>query len=122
MKAACIEGFCDADGIRYRDLPDPVPGPGEALVRVEAVAVNNVDTLVRSGRWRTPAVFPLSAGRDLVGTVTAIHRICWERSHGGRAAGRGLSRGLTLPGAVVRLPIGCRILRATQRYGGPPKA
>jgi NADPH:quinone reductase-like Zn-dependent oxidoreductase len=72
MKAAYIEGFCDADGIRYGDLPDPVPGPGEALVQVEAVAVNKVDTLVRSGQWRTPVVFPLAVGRDLVGTVTAV--------------------------------------------------
>jgi NADPH2:quinone reductase len=72
MKAAYIERFCEADGIRYGDLPDPVPGPGEALVQVEAVAVNTVDTLVRSGRWRTPVVFPLAVGRDLVGTVAAV--------------------------------------------------
>lgn len=72
MKAAYIEGFCDAAGIRYGDLPDPVPGPGEALVRVDAVAVNTVDTLVRSGAWRTPADFPLAVGRDLVGAVTAV--------------------------------------------------
>jgi NADPH:quinone reductase len=71
VKAAYIEDFCDASGIRYGELPDPAPGPAEVLIRVAAVAVNKVDTFVRSGAWRTPAVFPLAVGRDLVGTVTA---------------------------------------------------
>ena len=71
MKAAYIEGYCDASGIRYGELPDPAPGPGEVLVRVEVVAVNTVDTLVRSGAWRTPVAFPLAVGRDLAGTVAA---------------------------------------------------
>jgi NADPH:quinone reductase-like Zn-dependent oxidoreductase len=69
MKAAYVEGFCDASGIRYGELPDPAPGPGQVLVRVAAVAVNKVDTLVRSGTWRTPVAFPLAVGRDLAGTV-----------------------------------------------------
>ena len=71
MKAAYIESFCDADGIRYGELPDPLPGPGEVLVQVEAVAVNKVDTFLRSGAWRSPVLFPLAVGRDLVGSVAA---------------------------------------------------
>src|SRR5690348_10126073 len=69
MKAAYVEGFCDASGIRSGELPDPAPGPGRVLVRVEAVAVKKVDTLVRSGTWRTPVAFPLVVRRDLAGTV-----------------------------------------------------
>lgn len=72
MKAAYVESLCDASGIRYGDLADPVPGRGEVLVRVEAVAVNRVDTLVRSGAWRTPVTFPLAVGRDLAGTVAGV--------------------------------------------------
>jgi NADPH:quinone reductase-like Zn-dependent oxidoreductase len=72
VKAAYIEDFCDAAGIRYGELPDPEPGPGEVLVRPEAVAVNKVDTFVRSGAWRTPVTFPLVVGRDLAGTVAAL--------------------------------------------------
>jgi NADPH:quinone reductase-like Zn-dependent oxidoreductase len=72
MKAAYVEGFCDASGIRYGDLPEPAPGPGQVLVHVEAVAVNKVDTLVRSGAWPTPVAFPLAVGRDLAGTVVAV--------------------------------------------------
>jgi NADPH:quinone reductase-like Zn-dependent oxidoreductase len=47
----------------------PVPGPADVLVAVETVAVNQVDTHIRSGRWQTPMPFPFVVGRDLVGTV-----------------------------------------------------
>jgi NADPH:quinone reductase-like Zn-dependent oxidoreductase len=72
MKAAYIEHLGDAGSIRYGTLPDPAVGPDQVLVQVEAVAVNAVDTYVRSGRWRTELRFPLAVGRDLVGTVTAV--------------------------------------------------
>ncbi len=72
MKAAFVERLGDAASIRYGELPDPVAGPLQVVVRVEAVAVNTVDTLVRSGRWRTELSFPLAVGRDLVGTVQSV--------------------------------------------------
>ncbi|MCW5253050.1 MULTISPECIES: alcohol dehydrogenase catalytic domain-containing protein [unclassified Streptomyces] len=69
MHAAYIEQFGPPEAIRYGELPDPEPGPTDVLVAVDAVAVNNVDTFVRSGAWRTPVPLPLVVGRDLVGTV-----------------------------------------------------
>jgi NADPH:quinone reductase-like Zn-dependent oxidoreductase len=73
----------------------PVPGPTDVLVRVEAVAVDPVDTFVRSGAYRTPTPFPFVLGRDLVGTVAetgpgatgfAVGDRVWSHSmgHGGR--------------------------------------
>lgn len=64
-----IDAHGPADTIRVGDLPMPVPGPDEVLVRVEHGAVNHVDTFVRSGAWRTPMAFPFVVGRDAVGTV-----------------------------------------------------
>jgi NADPH:quinone reductase-like Zn-dependent oxidoreductase len=72
MKAAYVSALGDADSIRYGELPDPVPLPAQARVRVLAVAVNAVDTFVRSGRWPTAVSFPLVVGRDLVGTIDAV--------------------------------------------------
>ncbi|MEV0218302.1 NADPH:quinone reductase [Streptomyces sp. NPDC050704] len=71
MTAAYITGFGGADDIRIGRLPLPVPGPDEALVRVDAVAANHVDTFVRSGAYATDVPFPFVIGRDLAGTVTA---------------------------------------------------
>jgi NADPH:quinone reductase-like Zn-dependent oxidoreductase len=72
MRAAWIDALGPADSIRYGELPVPDPGPTDVLVRVEAVAVDPVDTFVRSGAYRTPLPFPFVIGRDLVGTVSDV--------------------------------------------------
>ncbi|MGH3412349.1 MAG: NADPH:quinone reductase [Marmoricola sp.] len=69
MHAAYLDRLGPAEEIGYGELPVPVPGATEVLVRTEAVAVNPVDTFVRSGAYRTPIPFPFVVGRDLVGTV-----------------------------------------------------
>lgn len=72
MHAAFFSGTGDPSVIEWGELPDPEPGPGQARVRTEAVAVDAVDALVRSGRWSTPLALPVAVGRDLVGVVDAI--------------------------------------------------
>lgn len=94
MRAAYIERHGPADEIVYGTLPVPRPARGEVLVRVEAAAVNPVDTIVRAGAYRTPLPWPFVVGRDLVGMVAAngagagypIGRRVWANSlgHGGR--------------------------------------
>lgn len=116
MKAAYIESFGGPGHIRYGDLPDPEPGPGEVLVRAEAVAVNAVDTYLRSGAWRTPVTFPLAVGRDVAGTVAAIGANVTEYRPGDRvwtnSAGYGGRPGATAElvpvaqGRLYRLPAG----------------
>ncbi|MEV0183183.1 NADPH:quinone reductase [Streptomyces sp. NPDC050625] len=71
MKAAYITAYGPADTIAIGDLPVPVLGPTDVLVHVDALAVNHVDTFVRSGAYRTNTPFPFIIGRDLAGTVTA---------------------------------------------------
>lgn len=72
MKAAFVRERGPADDIHYGDLPTPEPGPGDVLVRVTSVAVNPVDTLVRSGAYPTQLPFPFVLGRDLAGVVVAV--------------------------------------------------
>lgn len=92
MNAAFVDGPGPAGAIRHGELPVPVPGAGEVLVRVAASAVNPVDTFVRSGAWATPLPTPFVIGRDLVGTVAAathgweIGDVVWCNSmgHAGR--------------------------------------
>ena len=69
MRAAYIEATGPAESVIAGELPMPAFGPTDALVAVENVAVNQVDTYVRSGRWPTLLPFPFAVGRDLVGTV-----------------------------------------------------
>jgi len=69
MRAAYIEQRGPAENIRYGTLPEPDISPDEVLVKVDAVAVNPVDTFVRSGSYPTVIPLPFVVGRDLVGTV-----------------------------------------------------
>jgi NADPH:quinone reductase-like Zn-dependent oxidoreductase len=60
------------DGLRAVIRPDPVPGPGEALLRVRAVCLNHRDLLIASGKYgpRKPANrIPVSDG---IGKVVAL--------------------------------------------------
>ncbi len=72
MKAAFIEVTGAPDVIRYGDLPKPTPRDGEVLVRVAAVAVNPIDTYLRSGAVSMALPKPYVIGCDLGGTVEAV--------------------------------------------------
>ena len=49
MKAVFIRQHGDPSVIQYGDMPDPVAGPGEVLVRVRASALNRLDLYTRAG-------------------------------------------------------------------------
>ncbi len=72
MKAAFIHETGTPDVIQYGDLPDPEPQSGEVLVRVGAVAVNPIDTYIRSGVVALATEFPYIIGCDLAGTIEAV--------------------------------------------------
>jgi 2-desacetyl-2-hydroxyethyl bacteriochlorophyllide A dehydrogenase len=69
MGAAFIKEVGPPDQIVWGELPVPEPAADEVLVKTEAVAVNHVDTFVRSGAFPTAMDFPFVIGRDVVGTV-----------------------------------------------------
>jgi len=59
-----------ADALVLRDLPTPTPGPGEALIRIEASGVNFIDVYFREGRY--PAPLPLTLGQEAAGIIVAL--------------------------------------------------
>ena len=71
VTAAYITAIGPAENIRLGELPMPSLGPTDVLVRAEVVAVNHVDTFVRSGAYRTALPLPFIVGRDVVGVVAA---------------------------------------------------
>ena len=72
MKAAYIEETGGPEKIIFGELPDPVPGAGEVLVRVGAASVNPIDTYVRGGMVPAELPMPFVVGSDLAGTVEAV--------------------------------------------------
>jgi NADPH:quinone reductase len=72
MKAAYIRSPGAPDVIEYGDLPDPIPGDEQVLVRTGAVSVNPIDTYIRNGANYWPLPNPFIIGCDLAGTVEAV--------------------------------------------------
>ena len=58
-----------ADVLELVDVPDPVPGPGELLVRVDACALNFPDVLLCAGLYQEKPPLPFTPGLEVAGTV-----------------------------------------------------
>ena len=74
MKAVVLHEYGSAKNLKYEDFEDPKPGPGEVLVRVQAVSLNPIDWKMRSGaaKERFPVEFPAILGRDVAGIVREL--------------------------------------------------
>jgi len=70
MKAIEITATGSADVLVLRDVKEPVAGPGQAVVRVEAAGVNFIDVYVREGRYA--AELPMIPGQEAAGTVVSV--------------------------------------------------
>jgi NADPH2:quinone reductase len=75
MRAVVLSEFGPAEGLVVARMPDPVPGPGQALVAVELASITFVETQVRAGRPPHPAmapVLPVVPGNGVGGRVTGV--------------------------------------------------
>jgi NADPH:quinone reductase len=72
MRAAYVEQTGTVESIKVGELPKPSVGPGQALVRVHAVALNPIDLYVRGGMVAMPLSFPYVLGADFAGTIEGV--------------------------------------------------
>jgi NADPH:quinone reductase-like Zn-dependent oxidoreductase len=74
MKAIVVHEYGGPEVLKFEDYPDPVPGPGEVLVRVAATSVNPIDYKRRAGLTKDfyPMTFPGLIGVDIAGTVAKL--------------------------------------------------
>ncbi len=74
MKAVVVHQYGGPEVLKFEEYPDPVPGPGEVLVRVAATSVNPIDYKRRAGLRKDfyPIQFPGLIGVDVAGTVVKI--------------------------------------------------
>lgn len=71
MRVIEIVRFGEPEVLREATRPDPVPGPGEALVRVHASGVNRPDVLQRRGQYPPPPGASDLPGLEVAGTIAA---------------------------------------------------
>jgi len=63
MKAVSYSHHRGIDVLEFIDVPDPEPGPGDVIVRVEAAALNRLDLVQRNGWYTCPATPSLTSPR-----------------------------------------------------------
>jgi NADPH2:quinone reductase len=71
MKAVVADPAGGPENLKYLDLPVPEPGPGEVLIKIEAIGVNYIDTYFRSGFYKAPES-PIKLGSEASGTVAKV--------------------------------------------------
>jgi len=70
MKAIQIHETGGPEVLKLAELPIPQPGPGQVLIRVEAVGVNFIEIYFRKGTYK--ASLPLTPGSEAAGTVEEL--------------------------------------------------
>jgi NADPH:quinone reductase-like Zn-dependent oxidoreductase len=122
IKAARVNAYGGPDQFSYDIVPEPVPSPGEILVKVAAAAINPVDVKLRAGHLSLfmPLEFPAQLGGDVSGTVEAVGEGVAAFVAGDRVAGMinpmrngAYAEKIAAPAAAfVKLPDGLDLVNA----------
>lgn len=72
MKAVVVREHGGLEALRFEELPDPSPGPGEVVVEVRAVGLNHLDLWVRRGVPGHAFPLPLVPGSEVSGHVSSV--------------------------------------------------
>jgi NADPH2:quinone reductase len=72
MKAVVCSAWGPPDSLVLAELPDPRPGPGQAVVEVMAAGVNFPDVLTVQGKYQVRPALPFTPGNEFAGVVRAV--------------------------------------------------
>ncbi len=111
MKAVQIEQFGGPEVLQVKEVPDPVPGPQDVLVKVAATTVNRLDLFNRDGS--RPVKLPFTPGLEAAGTVLADNagfhkgeRVMTTRAQAAKGGGSYASVIAAPASNLVRIPDG----------------
>src|SRR3954470_5217757 len=72
MKAILVREHGGPEVLKLEEVPDPVPGPDQVIVRLRAIGVNPVDVYIRSGAYARKPALPFIPGSDAAGEIEAV--------------------------------------------------
>jgi len=96
VKAIWFERKGGPEVLEVRDVPDPVAGPDQALVKIEAIGVNYRDVYERE-REGYGADAPAIIGAEAGGTTAEGERLVWSAGKASYAERVAVDRGKTVP-------------------------
>ncbi|HMF39514.1 MAG TPA: alcohol dehydrogenase catalytic domain-containing protein, partial [Polyangia bacterium] len=104
--AIVVQQVGGPEQLRFQEIPDPAPGPGEARVRQTAIGVNFIDVYFRTGLYKSPHL-PFVPGQEAAGVVEAVGPGVTEVAVGDRVAYASLQGSY----AEVRLAPAARLVK-----------
>jgi NADPH:quinone reductase-like Zn-dependent oxidoreductase len=117
VRAVVVQHPGGPETLAVREVPEPVPGPGQVVVQVAAAGLNRADLLQRRGRYAPPAGAPDWLGLECSGTVVEVgdgvaglsvgDRVCALLDGGGYA-----ERVAVRAGQVMPVPEGVGLVEA----------
>ncbi len=87
MKAIMCREFGDLSVLKLEDVPDPVAGPGQALVRIRACGINFADSIMAAGKYQNQPALPFTPGSEIAGDIVALGEGVTAFSIGDRVMG-----------------------------------
>jgi len=72
MKAVWIEKFAPIEEAQFKEVDDPIAGPGQVVVDVKVAESNFPDILVMEGKYQIKPPLPFSPGKAAAGIVSSI--------------------------------------------------
>src|SRR5207244_1598405 len=72
MKAILCSQYCQPDDLVLADVPDPVAGPGEAVIVIKSAALNFFDILMIQGKYQIKPPFPFSPAAEVAGVIESV--------------------------------------------------
>ena len=127
MKAIQVKRVGSPEALEVAEIPKPAPGPGQALVKVEASGINFIDVYFRTGLYK--ADLPFTPGMEAAGVVEAVGDGVTEVAAGDRVA-YAMARGsyaecavlpawqlVKIPGSLdLKLAAACMLQGMTAHY------
>jgi NADPH:quinone reductase len=108
MKAVQFDRFGGPEVLEVVDVPAPVAGPEEVVVRVRASGVNLSDALMRENRYAVTPVLPAIPGNEVVGEVVEVGREVRGFARGDRVALSLFAAGFSVGGYAELVAAGAR--------------
>ncbi len=130
MKAILCTRFGTPDDLQLADIAPPTAGPGQAVVRIKAAALNFFDLLIIAGKYQHKPPFPFSPASEFAGIVESVGAGVTDFAPGDRVMGStgwGAAREVLAAGTkqLVKIPdnldferaAGLTVTYATTLYG-----
>jgi NADPH:quinone reductase len=72
MRVAQFKEFGGPGALRVEEVSEPVPAPGDVVIRVAAVGLNFFDTLMLRNEYQVTPPLPFSPGAEIAGTIESV--------------------------------------------------